>query len=174
MKPISVVAAKDNRSPLIDCNYRPMTLDGFRGRCVTTADTAFLEYQRSVFSKRSATRFSRRSSLFRRSSSSRQPCLWSARQMQWSNFVAHLLRFDSTVVPQRKSKEETIVRPSRIHVKSFLDGRAARGYSGEEAQAAHHYHRCLGAWFDSGDDSHLAPEAGSAEHRSLDRLDRYR
>src|SRR5262249_5984341 len=33
-------------------------------------------------------------------------------QMQWSNFVAHLLSFDSTMVPQRKSKEETIVRPA--------------------------------------------------------------
>jgi hypothetical protein len=32
--------------------------------------------------------------------------------MQWSNFLAHLLSFDSTVVPQRKSKEETIVRPA--------------------------------------------------------------
>src|SRR5258708_27857879 len=32
--------------------------------------------------------------------------------MQWSNFVAHLLSFDSTVVPQQKSKEETIVRPA--------------------------------------------------------------
>ena len=32
--------------------------------------------------------------------------------MQWSNFVAHLLTFDPTVVPQRKSKEETIVRPA--------------------------------------------------------------
>lgn len=41
MKPISVVAAKDNRSRLIDCNYRPMTLDGFRGRCVTTRTPRF-------------------------------------------------------------------------------------------------------------------------------------
>ncbi len=32
--------------------------------------------------------------------------------MQWSNFVGHLLSFDSTVVPQRKPKEETIVRPA--------------------------------------------------------------
>ncbi|HZR05397.1 MAG TPA: hypothetical protein VFA61_06180 [Candidatus Udaeobacter sp.] len=34
MKPISKIAGKSNRSPLIDCNYRPMTLDGFRARCV--------------------------------------------------------------------------------------------------------------------------------------------
>jgi len=32
--------------------------------------------------------------------------------MQWSNFVAHLLSFDSNVIPQRKPKEETIVRPA--------------------------------------------------------------
>ena len=41
MKPISVIAAKNNRSSLIDCNYRPMTLDGFRGRCVTTRTPRF-------------------------------------------------------------------------------------------------------------------------------------
>ena len=32
--------------------------------------------------------------------------------MQWPTFVAHLLSFDSTVIPQRKPKEETIVRPA--------------------------------------------------------------
>src|ERR671930_1027088 len=32
--------------------------------------------------------------------------------MRWSNFVGHLLSFDLTVVPQRKPKEETIVRPA--------------------------------------------------------------
>jgi HlyD family secretion protein len=32
--------------------------------------------------------------------------------MQWSTFVGHLLSFDSTMVPQRKPKEETIVRPA--------------------------------------------------------------
>jgi hypothetical protein len=41
MKPISVIVAKNNRSPLIDCNYRPMTLDGFRGRWVTTRTPRF-------------------------------------------------------------------------------------------------------------------------------------
>jgi hypothetical protein len=41
MKPISVIAAKNNRSSLIDCNYRPMTLDEFRGRCVTTRTPRF-------------------------------------------------------------------------------------------------------------------------------------
>jgi HlyD family secretion protein len=32
--------------------------------------------------------------------------------MQWSTFVGHLLSFDSTVIPQRKPKEQTIVRPA--------------------------------------------------------------
>ena len=32
--------------------------------------------------------------------------------MQWSTFVGHLLSFDSAVIPQRKPKEETIVRPA--------------------------------------------------------------
>ena len=34
MKPISKIAGKSNRFPLIDCNYRSMTLDGYRARCV--------------------------------------------------------------------------------------------------------------------------------------------
>src|SRR5712692_7554414 len=32
--------------------------------------------------------------------------------MRWSTSVGHLLSFDPTVIPQRKLKEETIVRPS--------------------------------------------------------------
>jgi hypothetical protein len=41
MKPISVIVGKNNRSPSIDCNYRPMTLDGYRGRCVKTETPHF-------------------------------------------------------------------------------------------------------------------------------------
>ena len=41
MKPISIIVGKDNRFPLIDCNYRPMPLDGYRGRCVKTATPRF-------------------------------------------------------------------------------------------------------------------------------------
>ncbi len=36
MKPISKIAGKSNRFPIVDCNYRPMTLDGYRARCVRT------------------------------------------------------------------------------------------------------------------------------------------
>src|SRR4030095_12267821 len=32
--------------------------------------------------------------------------------MRWSSSVGHLLSFDLTVIPQRKPKEETIVRPA--------------------------------------------------------------
>jgi hypothetical protein len=49
MKPISVIVGKNNRSPLIDCNYRPMTLDGFRGRCVTTRRPRFWNISRQYF-----------------------------------------------------------------------------------------------------------------------------
>ena len=41
MKPISIIVGKDNRFPLIDCNYRPMTLDGYRGQCVKTEEPSF-------------------------------------------------------------------------------------------------------------------------------------
>jgi hypothetical protein len=41
MKPISVIVRKSRRFPLIDCNYRPMTLDGYRGRCTRTGAPHF-------------------------------------------------------------------------------------------------------------------------------------
>jgi hypothetical protein len=41
MKPISTTVSKDSRFPLIDCNYRPMTLDGYRGRCVRPGTSHF-------------------------------------------------------------------------------------------------------------------------------------
>jgi hypothetical protein len=41
MKPISVIVGKNNTFPLIDCHYRPMTLDGYRGRCVKTGTSGF-------------------------------------------------------------------------------------------------------------------------------------
>ena len=46
MKPI---LAKNNRSRLIDCNYRAMTLDGFRGRCVTTRTPRFWNISSQYF-----------------------------------------------------------------------------------------------------------------------------
>jgi len=49
MKPISVIVGKHNRFPLTDCNYRPMTLDGFRGRCVTTRAPRFWNISRQYF-----------------------------------------------------------------------------------------------------------------------------
>ena len=41
MKPISTTVSKHSRFPLIDCNYRPMTLDGYRGRCVSPETSHF-------------------------------------------------------------------------------------------------------------------------------------
>jgi hypothetical protein len=41
MKPIPKIVGKRNRFPLIDCNYRPMTLDGYRGRCVRAGRPRF-------------------------------------------------------------------------------------------------------------------------------------
>ena len=41
MKPISKIAGKSNKFPRIDCNYRPMTLDGYRARCVRTGTPHF-------------------------------------------------------------------------------------------------------------------------------------
>jgi hypothetical protein len=41
MKPISKFAGKGNRFPLIDSNYRPMNLDGYRARCFRTRTPHF-------------------------------------------------------------------------------------------------------------------------------------
>jgi hypothetical protein len=49
MKPISAIVGTNNRSPLIDCNYRPMTLDEFRGRCVTTRTPRFWNISAQYF-----------------------------------------------------------------------------------------------------------------------------
>ena len=49
MKPISVIVAKNNRFPLIDCNYRPMTLDGYRERCVRTKTPPFWNISAQYF-----------------------------------------------------------------------------------------------------------------------------
>jgi hypothetical protein len=41
MKSTSKIAGKSDRFPLIDCNYRPMTLDGYRARCIRTQTPHF-------------------------------------------------------------------------------------------------------------------------------------
>jgi hypothetical protein len=49
MKPISLIGGKDNRVPMIDCNYRPMTLDGYRGRRVIAGTPRFRNISRQYF-----------------------------------------------------------------------------------------------------------------------------
>jgi hypothetical protein len=41
MKPIPKIAGRNNRFPLIDCDYRPMTLDGYRARRIRTLEPHF-------------------------------------------------------------------------------------------------------------------------------------
>jgi hypothetical protein len=49
MKPFSTTIGKKNKFPLIDCNYRPMTLDGYRGRCVRTGTPRFRNISAQYF-----------------------------------------------------------------------------------------------------------------------------
>ena len=49
MKPISTTVSKDSKFPLIDCNYRPMTLDGYRGRCVRPGTSHFCDISDQYF-----------------------------------------------------------------------------------------------------------------------------
>jgi len=49
MKPISIIAGKSKRFPLTDCNYRPMTLDEYQGRCVKTGTPRFWNISSQYF-----------------------------------------------------------------------------------------------------------------------------
>jgi hypothetical protein len=49
MKPISITVGRSKRFPLIDCNYRAMTLDGYRGRCVRTGTPHFQNISSQYF-----------------------------------------------------------------------------------------------------------------------------
>jgi hypothetical protein len=51
MKPISLIAGKSNRFPMIDCSYRPMTLDEYRGRCIHTGTPRFRNISSAYFQK---------------------------------------------------------------------------------------------------------------------------
>jgi len=51
MKPISTTVSKHSGFPLIDCNYRPMTLDGYRGRCVRPGTSHFRNISGQYFQK---------------------------------------------------------------------------------------------------------------------------
>jgi hypothetical protein len=49
MKPISIIAGKSTKFPLIDCDYRPMTLNEYRGRCVKAKTSRFRNISAQYF-----------------------------------------------------------------------------------------------------------------------------
>jgi hypothetical protein len=49
MKPTSKIAGKSKGFPLIDCDYRPMTLDGYRARCFRTRTPHFQNISSEYF-----------------------------------------------------------------------------------------------------------------------------
>jgi hypothetical protein len=49
MKPISKNAGKRKRFPLIDCSFRPMTLEEYGGRCIKTATPHFQNISAEYF-----------------------------------------------------------------------------------------------------------------------------
>jgi hypothetical protein len=49
MKPISITALNKRRFPLIECNYQPMILDGFRGQCAKAPAPSFRNISRQYF-----------------------------------------------------------------------------------------------------------------------------
>jgi len=51
MKPISPTALNRRSFPLVDWNYQPMTLSGYRARCVRPALSSFRNISRRYFQK---------------------------------------------------------------------------------------------------------------------------
>jgi hypothetical protein len=49
MKPTSITARSRRRFPVTDCNYQPITLDQYRGRCTKTEPPPFREISRQYF-----------------------------------------------------------------------------------------------------------------------------
>jgi hypothetical protein len=49
MKPISITAPKGQRFPLIDWNYQPTRLGGYRGQCAKTEAPSFRNISRQYF-----------------------------------------------------------------------------------------------------------------------------
>jgi hypothetical protein len=49
MKPTLITIRDGKRFPLIDCDYRPMTLDRFRGRCVRSGTPRFRNISAQYF-----------------------------------------------------------------------------------------------------------------------------
>ena len=51
MKPISLTTGSSKRFPLIDCNYQPMTLNGYRGRCAKILPSGFRNISSQYFQR---------------------------------------------------------------------------------------------------------------------------
>jgi hypothetical protein len=51
MKPISTIVHNSRSFPLIDCNYQPMRLDEFPGRCARIGRPLFQNISRNYFQK---------------------------------------------------------------------------------------------------------------------------
>jgi len=49
MKPISITSCNSQRFPLIDWNYQPMTIVGYRGECAKTEAPSFRNISRQYF-----------------------------------------------------------------------------------------------------------------------------
>jgi hypothetical protein len=49
MKPISITASNSRRLPLIDWNYQPIMLGGYRGHCAKPLAPSFLSISRQYF-----------------------------------------------------------------------------------------------------------------------------
>ena len=51
MKPITLTARNRRSFPLVECNYQPMTLNGYQARCARIETPSFRNISRQYFQK---------------------------------------------------------------------------------------------------------------------------
>jgi hypothetical protein len=51
MKPISLTTSSSKRFPLVDCNYQPISLSGYHGRCAKIMPSRFRNISSQYFQR---------------------------------------------------------------------------------------------------------------------------
>ena len=134
------------------------------GRMCKNRDAIFSKYQPSIFSKRSATRFPRRSIALRN-----HDRFGGSAIAQHGICPQRILPSDRSFLISRdtraKNKRRNDCAASRICAESFADGRTAQRRCGEKTQAPHHDHRWVRARVDPSHNCNFAFETSCAERR---------
>src|SRR5881398_991687 len=111
MKPTSLIVRSHASFPLTDYNYNSVTITGYRGQCATPLAPSFRNISRQYFQHEARHDFVGEAVLFAMLVIAAAVPLVSGAYAV-IDLVGLSVGFDSTVIPQRQSKEGTIVRPA--------------------------------------------------------------